>query len=41
MHRVTPSFGAKSRAIAVLSYAPEPGYMLTGNARLIFYGRTQ
>jgi hypothetical protein len=41
MHRVTPSFGPQSRAMAVLSYAPEPGYTLTEDARLIFYGRTQ
>jgi alkylated DNA repair dioxygenase AlkB len=41
LHRVTPSFGARPRSIAILSYAPEPGFTLTENARLIFYGRTQ
>jgi alkylated DNA repair dioxygenase AlkB len=41
LHRVTPSFGTRSRAIAILSYAPEPGVTVTENTRLIFYGRTQ
>jgi alkylated DNA repair dioxygenase AlkB len=41
LHRVTPSFGTRSRSIAILSYAPEPGFALTENTRLIFYGRTQ
>jgi alkylated DNA repair dioxygenase AlkB len=41
LHRVTPSFGARSRSIAILSYALEPGITLTENTRLIFYGRTQ
>jgi alkylated DNA repair dioxygenase AlkB len=41
LHRVTPSFGTRSRSITILSYAPEPGFALTANARLIFYGRTQ
>ncbi|HEY2891792.1 MAG TPA: 2OG-Fe(II) oxygenase [Dongiaceae bacterium] len=39
LHRVTPSFGAEPRTIAILSYASEPGYSLKEHTRRIFYGR--
>ena len=39
LHRVTPVEGAHPRLLAVLSYHPEPGRMLTGHTRKIFYGR--
>ena len=39
LHRVTPSFGAEPRTIAVLSYASEPNYSLKEHTRRIFYGR--
>ncbi len=40
LHRVTPSFGARARTIAILSYAAEPNYGLKEHTRLLFYGRT-
>jgi len=39
LHRVTPVEGAHPRLLAVLSYDPEPGKMLTEHTRKIFYGR--
>ncbi len=39
LHRVTPVEGARPRLLAVLSYDPEPGKMLTEHTRKIFYGR--
>lgn len=39
LHRVTPSFGAHPRTIAILSYASEPNYSLKEHTRRIFYGR--
>lgn len=39
LHRVTRSYGVCSRAIAVFSYAPEPGATLKHHTRAIFYGR--
>ena len=39
LHRVTPSFGAQPRTIAIFSYASEPGYSLKEHTRRIFYGR--
>ena len=39
LHRVTPVEGARPRLLAVLSYDPEPGRMLTEHTRKIFYGR--
>ncbi len=39
LHRVTPVEGARPRLLAVLSYDPEPGKMLTEHTRRIFYGR--
>ena len=39
LHRVTPVEGAHSRLLAVLSYDPKPGKMLTEHTRKIFYGR--
>ncbi len=39
IHRVTPVEGARPRLLAVLSYDPEPGKMLTEHTRKIFYGR--
>ena len=41
LHRVTPCGGGIARAIAILSYAPEPGRSLKEHTRLLFYGRTQ
>lgn len=38
LHRVTPVDGAKARLIAVLSYAPEPGFELAAQTRETFYG---
>ena len=39
LHRVTPVEGEAPRLLAVLSYDPEPGKMLTEHTRRIFYGR--
>ncbi len=39
LHRVTPVKGARPRLLAVLSYDPKPGKMLTEHTRKIFYGR--
>ncbi len=39
LHRVTPVEGEAPRLLAVLSYDPEPGKMLTEHTRKIFYGR--
>lgn len=39
LHRVTPVEGGAPRLLAVLSYDPEPGKMLTEHTRKIFYGR--
>ena len=39
LHRVTPVEGARPRLLAVLSYDPEPGKMLTEHTRALFYGR--
>ena len=39
LHRVTPVEGAHPRLLAVLSYDPEPGKMLTEHTRALFYGR--
>ncbi len=39
LHRVTPVEGTRPRLLAVLSYDPEPGKMLTEHTRRIFYGR--
>ena len=41
LHRVTPCSGPVARAIAVLSYAPEPGRNLKEHTRMLFYGRRQ
>jgi len=40
VHRVTPVEG-DPRLVAILSYAPEPGKMLTEETRRLFYGRTE
>ena len=40
IHRVTPVEGSRPRLVAVLSYDPEPGVMLTEHNRRLFYGRT-
>jgi hypothetical protein len=39
LHRVTPVEGQTPRLIAVLSYDPEPGVMLSEHNRRLFYGR--
>ncbi len=39
LHRVTPVAGAKPRVIAVLSYDPEPGTVMSAHTQKIFYGR--
>ena len=39
LHRVTPVEGTRPRLLAVLSYDPEPGKMLTEHTRALFYGR--
>ncbi len=39
LHRVTPVAAGPPRLLAVLSYDPEPGKMLTEHTRRIFYGR--
>ncbi len=39
LHRVTPVEGEAPRLLAVLSYDPEPGKMLTEHTRTLFYGR--
>ena len=39
LHRVTPVEAGPPRLLAVLSYDPEPGKMLTEHTRKIFYGR--
>ncbi len=39
LHRVTPVESGPPRLLAVLSYDPEPGRMLTEDTRQIFYGR--
>ncbi len=39
LHRVTPVEGTCPRLLAVLSYDPKPGKMLTEHTRKIFYGR--
>lgn len=39
IHRVTPNETETSRTIAILSYSPQPGYLLTERTREIFYGR--
>ena len=39
LHRVIPVEGEAPRLLAVLSYDPEPGKMLTEHTRKIFYGR--
>ncbi len=39
LHRVTPVEAGPPRLLAVLSYDPEPGRMLTEHTRQIFYGR--
>lgn len=39
IHRVTPVEGPDPRLVAVLSYDPEPGVMLSEHNRILFYGR--
>ncbi len=39
LHRVTPVEGKRPRIVAVLSYDPEPGVMLSEHTRRLFYGR--
>jgi hypothetical protein len=39
LHRVTPVEGPEPRLVAVLSYDPEPGVMLSEHNRVLFYGR--
>jgi hypothetical protein len=39
LHRVTPVEGTRPRLLAILSYDPEPGKMLTEHTRALFYGR--
>ncbi len=39
LHRVTPVEGETPRLLAVLSYDPKPGKMLTEHTRALFYGR--
>jgi hypothetical protein len=39
LHRVTPVQAGPPRLLAVLSYDPKPGKMLTEHTRQIFYGR--
>jgi hypothetical protein len=41
LHRVTPCFGRRRRAIAILSYVSVAGQGLEDHTRLLFYGRTQ
>jgi hypothetical protein len=39
IHRVTPVEGPDPRLVAVLSYDPKPGVMLSEHNRILFYGR--
>ncbi len=39
MHRVTPSFGGRTRILVVLAYNTEPGVSLSTPAQETFYGR--
>ena len=40
LHRVTPTVGETQRIQVVLAYNTEPGFSLSEQARLTFYGRT-